>query len=139
MNALINKFNQFVSHPDLAKFVLRIGFAGLFLLHGIHKIHGGVAFIEGKFLEFGMPAFFAYAVYLGEVVAPILIIIGLFTRLSAFVCVMTSVVVIILMHSHNFFSLTKVGAWSIEGIATFLCGFLAIMLLGSGKYALKAD
>ena len=139
MNALINKFNQLVSQPDLAKLVLRIGFAGLFLLHGLHKMHHGVAFIEGKFLEFGLPSFFAYAVFLGEVAAPILIIIGLFTRLSAFVCVMTSVVVIILMHSHNFFSLTKVGAWSIEGIATFLCGFLAIMLLGSGKYALKQD
>lgn len=139
MNKLIQTFNQIVNQPDLAKLVLRIGFAGLFLLHGIHKLHSGVAFIEGKFLEFGLPTFFAYAVYLGEVIAPLFIIVGVLTRLSAFICVMTSVVVIILMHSHNFFSLTKVGAWSIEGIATFLCGFLAIMLLGSGKYALKAD
>ena len=139
MHTLINKFNQMVNAPDVAKLILRIGFAGLFLLHGVHKIHGGVSFIEGKFISFGLPAFFAYAVYLGEVVAPTLIIIGFWTRLSAFVGVMTSIVIVILMHSANLFSLTKTGAWIIEPIATFLVGFLAIMLLGSGKYAIKAD
>ncbi|WP_373777674.1 DoxX family protein [Glaesserella sp.] len=139
MNSYIQKFNRFVSHPELAKLLLRIGFAGLFLFHGVHKIWGGVSFIEGKFIEIGLPGFFAYAVYLGEVISPILIMVGLFTRLNAFICVGTSVVVILLMHSTNFFTLTKVGAWSVEGIATFLFGFLAIMLFGSGKYAVKPD
>lgn len=139
MNALINKFNQIVDAPDAAKLILRLGFAGLFILHGIHKIYGGVDFIAGKFVEIGLPGFFAYSVYLGEVIAPFLIIIGIWTRLSAFICVMTSVVIIYLMHAAHLFTLAKTGTWIIEPVATFLFGFLAIMLLGSGKYAVKAD
>lgn len=139
MNALIDKFNQLVDGPDFAKLVLRIGFGGFFLLHGIHKLFGDLSFIEGKFVEFGMPAFFAYAVYLGEVVAPVLIIIGLWTRLSAFIGVASSVVIVILMHADHLFTLSKTGAWVIEPVGTFLVGFLAIMLLGSGKYAVKPD
>ncbi|KGQ69483.1 DoxX subfamily protein [Chelonobacter oris] len=139
MNRLLTKFNQAVDHPELAKFLLRIGFSGMFLLHGVHKIFAGTAFIQGKFVELDLPGFFAYAAYIGEVVAPILIILGIFTRLSAFIAVGTSLIVILLMHSGDFFTLSRVGAWSVEGIATFLFGFLAIMLLGSGKYALKPN
>lgn len=139
MNDLITKFNQACNQPDLAKLLLRIGFAGLFLFHGVHKIYGGTAFIQGLFTQHGLPAEFAYLVYLGEVIAPLAILIGVWTRLFAFLSVGTCVVVIWLMHTNDFFSLTKVGAWSVEGVATFLFGFLAIMLLGSGKYALKQD
>lgn len=139
MNDLIAKFNQACNQPDLAKLLLRIGFAGLFLFHGVHKIYAGTDFIQGLFTQNGLPASLAYLVYLGEVIAPLAILIGVWTRLFAFLSVGTCVVVVWLMHTHDFFSLTKVGAWSVEGVATFLFGFLAITLLGSGKYALKQD
>lgn len=139
MNSLLVKFNQLSNHPDLAKLLLRLGFGGMFLLHGINKIFVGTEFIQAKFIEFGMPGFFAQAVYLGEVVVPVLLIIGVLTRLSAFIGVGTCVFVTILMHSHNFFTLNQHGGWVVEGVAVYLVGFLAIMLLGSGKYALKAD
>lgn len=139
MNDLIAKFNQACNQPDLAKLLLRIGFAGLFLFHGVHKIYGGTDFIQGLFTQHGLPASLAYLVYLGEVIAPLAILIGVWTRLFAFLSVGTCVVVVWLMHTNDFFTLTKVGAWSVEGVATFLFGFLAITLLGSGKYALKQD
>lgn len=139
MNALIQRFNQMVDAPEMAKLILRVGFAFLFLLHGVHKIYGGTEFIQGKFVEFALPAFLAYLVYVGEVIAPLLIIVGVWTRLSAFIGVMTCVIVIWLMHIDHLFTLAKTGAWIAEGAATFLIGFLAVMLLGSGKYALKAD
>lgn len=139
MNALINKFNQVVDAPDLAKLVLRLGFGIFFLLHGINKVTGDLSGIEGIFAKFGLPGFLAYASYLGEFVAPIFIIIGLWTRLAASMGVVSSIVIVVLMHSEHFFTLTKTGAWVIEPIGTFLCGFLAIMLLGSGKYAIKPD
>ncbi|PVX32061.1 putative oxidoreductase [Pasteurella langaaensis DSM 22999] len=139
MTYFINRFNQIVDAPELAKLILRLAFAGMFMLHGIHKLIGGVDFVAGKFIELGLPGFLAHAAYLGEIIAPILIILGIFTRLSAFVSLISCAVIVVLMHSHDFFTLTKVGAWSVEAIATFFTGFLAIMLLGSGKYALKAD
>lgn len=139
MTAFISKFNQYCDMPDIAKLLLRIGFAGLFLFHGIHKIYGGTEFIQGLFMKNNLPAFFAYLIYLGEVIAPLAILVGFWTRFFAFIGVGTCVVVIGLMHLDHLFTLTPVGAWVIEGVATFLFGFLAIMLLGSGKYALKAD
>ena len=142
MNALIEKFNQVVSHADFAKLLLRLGFGGMFLLHGIAKMLHGVDGIIVRLTNAGLPEFVAYGSYLGELVAPILIVIGLFTRASAFVCVMTSLFIVYLVHivdQGNLFALSKVGGWAVELIGTFLFGFLAIMFLGSGKYAVKAD
>lgn len=136
---MLSKFNQLTNQPDLGKLFLRLGFAGLFLLHGIAKMQHGVGFVSGKFMEIGLPGELAYLAYLAEVVAPILIILGLFTRIAAFVALGGCGVIMLLMHGDNFFALSKVGAWVVEDVATFAFGFLAIMLLGSGKYALKAD
>lgn len=137
--SIVTKFNHIVNAPDLGKLVLRLGFAGFFLFHGVHKLYAGTDFIQKLFSDFGLPAELAYLVYLGEVIALVLIIIGLWTRLAGLIDVGTSVVVIILMHHENFFTLTNVGAWTIEHIGTFLVGFLAIMLLGSGKYSVQPD
>ncbi|AFI88124.1 DoxX subfamily protein [Aggregatibacter actinomycetemcomitans] len=137
--SIVKKFNQLVDLPELAKLILRVGFSVLFLLHGVHKLKTGVDFVAMKFMEFGLPASFAYLAYLAEVVAPVLMILGVYTRIAAFIAASGSVVIMILMYSASLFTLTKVGSWTAEGIATFLFAFVAVMLLGSGKYALKAD
>ena len=136
---VLTKFNQMVTHPDLAKLILRVGFSLLFLLHGVHKLGSGVDFVAGRFMALGLPGSFAYLAYVAEVITPILIILGLFTRAAAFVTASGCVVIMILVYADKFFSLTNVGAWAVEPIATFFFGFIAVMLLGSGKYALKAD
>ncbi|WP_439256849.1 DoxX family protein [Lonepinella sp. BR2271] len=139
MSTSVEKINQLLSKPALAKFILRVSFSFMFLLHGIHKITGGIDFIAGKFVELGLPGFFAYAVYLGEVISPILIILGILTRLNAFIIVCCCVVIVLLMYTPIFFSLAPTGAWAIESVATYFFAFLALMFCGSGKYALKAD
>ncbi|VEG73011.1 DoxX [[Pasteurella] aerogenes] len=141
MNALIQKFNQIVDHPDLAKLVLRVVFGGMFLLYGIANATNdrSFGFIVSLMEKASLPGFFAYGVYLGQILAPILIIIGLFTRISAFVAMMTCVMIIGLAHAHEIFSLNKFGGWAIESPADFLFAYLAIMLWGSGKYAVKSD
>lgn len=78
---MINKFNQLTNHPDLGKFVLRVSLGVLMLLHGLHKMEpGGLAGIQGMLANINLPAFIAYGTLLGEVLCPILLIIGLFTR-----------------------------------------------------------
>ncbi|SJL82417.1 DoxX family protein [Vibrio palustris] len=139
MFALIEKVNKWLHHPDMAKLILRVGFGFLFLLHGIHKIETGTGFIEGLFVDLGLPAFFAYAVYLGEVVAPLMLILGVYSRIAGLLVVGTGVVVMGLMHSDHFFSLTKVGSWVAEDIAVYMIAGMVIALLGSGKYALIRD
>lgn len=139
MIEILNQLDKQLAKPDIGKLVLRASFAFMFLLHGIHKIHGGTEFIQGMLVKNGLPAFVAYGVYLGEVVAPILIIAGLFTRLSSIVIIGTCLMVIYLMHMDNFFTLNKVGAWAVEGVAVYLFAAIATLFLGSGKYALRPD
>ncbi|MDW6001464.1 DoxX family protein [Vibrio mangrovi] len=139
MSELISKIEAGLNHPDAAKLVLRVSFSLMFLLHGIHKIFAGTGFIQGLFIDLGLPAFLAYAAYLGEVVAPIMIILGLFTRFAATAMIGTSLVVIGLVHRDDFFSLNQFGAWEVEDIGTYLFASITILLLGSGKYAVRPD
>ncbi|MBF8999575.1 MULTISPECIES: DoxX family protein [Vibrio] len=139
MNALVEKTNQWLSHPDAAKFILRVGFGAMMLLHGIHKAMHGTGFIEGLFVDLGLPAWFAYSVFIGEILAPLMMILGWYSRIGAVLIVGTSVVVIGLVHLGDFFTLSKVGGWIVEDIAVYLFAGIAVAFLGSGKYAVKPD
>lgn len=135
----MNFFNRLVYHPDLGKLILRLAFGVMFLLHGINKITKGTGYIESQLVEVGLPTFIAYGVYIGEVLVPILLIIGLFTRFAAFVGVGTCCFILLLGHRDHLFSLNQYGGWIAESAGTYLFVFLAIMFLGSGRFALKPD
>lgn len=138
MKALLHFIDTTFDNEDLGKLILRVSFGVMFLLHGIHKIYGGTTFIQGLLEQHGLPAFIAYGVYLGEVVAPILLILGLFTRIGAIIIIGTALMVIFLMHGGDLFAVDKVGAWAAEGIGVYLFSAIAILLLGPGKYALES-
>jgi putative oxidoreductase len=80
-----------------------------------------------------------YGVYLGEIVAPVLVIIGLFTRLGGWIMVVNMLFAIGLVHMSDIFALTERGAWAIETQALFLVLALAVAVFGSGKYAVKPN
>jgi len=84
----------------------------------------------------GWPAFVAYGVYVGEVLAPILLILGIFTRPAALVAAVNMIVAILLAHKAQIFSLSTTGGWSLELQGLFLFGSIAIALLGAGRYSL---
>jgi putative oxidoreductase len=75
---MAKKFNS--GSDDMGKLVLRSALAILILFHGIAKLTGGVAFITGMVANFGLPPALGYLVYVGEVVAPLLVLIGVWTR-----------------------------------------------------------
>lgn len=62
-------FTRFFDHPDAGKLALRLTFGGLMLFHGVAKIQHGVGWIAGALQEQGLPAFIAYGVYVGEILA----------------------------------------------------------------------
>ena len=121
---------------DLGKLVLRATIAILILLHGIAKIMGGVGFITGMVAKFGLPPALGYLVYIGEVVAPILMLIGVWTRPAALIVAINMVVAIVLVHSAEVFMLGKTGGWALELQGMFLFGALAVALLGAGRYSM---
>lgn len=132
----MNKFDQLVDHPDAARLLLRVLFGGLMLFHGIFKLTHGVSWLEPILAAHHLPAFVAWGAYLGEIVAPVLIILGVFTRLAGLVYAINMVFAVVLIAGAHFWETTSVGAWALETEALYLFGGIIIMLLGAGRYRL---
>jgi len=120
---------------DLGKLILRVTLAVLILFHGVSKIINGVGFITGLVAKFGLPPAFGYLVYVGEVIAPLLILFGVWTRLAAVIVAVNMVVAVALVHSGDLFTITKTGGWALELQGLFLAAALAVALLGAGRYS----
>ncbi|NML13564.1 DoxX family protein [Azohydromonas caseinilytica] len=127
-----------VSSPteDAGKLVLRVVLGVLILLHGISKLINGPGFIMGLLAKSGLPTALAYGVYIGEVVAPLLLIAGLFTRAAALIVVINMLVALGLVHMGQLGQLNKTGGWELELQGMYLFGALAVALLGAGRYSL---
>lgn len=123
------------SSDDLGKLTLRLAIGILLLLHGIAKLLNGIGPIESMIAARGLPAVLAWAVYIGEVIAPLLLILGIYTRLGGLLVVANMVVAIALAHSTHLFHLGGSGGWRLELQGLFLFGGLAIALLGAGRYS----
>lgn len=134
-----NRFTRLCDHPDLGKLVLRVSLGVLMLFHGVFKLQHGVGWIAGMLHAHGIPGVIAYGAWIGEVLAPALIVLGLLTRPAAFVIVVNMVVATLLVKTGAFWDLTPVGAWALESEALYLFGALAVMLLGPGRYTLVRD
>jgi putative oxidoreductase len=121
---------------DLGKFILRAVLAILILFHGIAKIFGGVGFITGMVAKIGLPPALGYLVFIGEVIAPLLVLIGLWTRPAALVIAINMIVAVWLVHMNDLFAFTKNGGWALELQGMFLAGAVAVSLLGAGRYSI---
>ncbi|KPH55398.1 hypothetical protein HPU229334_09020 [Helicobacter pullorum] len=123
-------------NPDLAKLLLRLCVGGLMLFHGIFKItHGAdvyVSMLESK----GLPGLMAYGVYIGEVLAPLLIILGYQVRIAALIVAFTMFMAIYLVYGFEIFALDSYGGWVIEHQLLYILPCLALFFMGGGKYAL---
>jgi len=127
--------NTLHAFDDTGKLLLRAVLAVLLLFHGISKLIGGIGFITGMLEKAGLPGAFGYLVYIGEVVAPLLILVGVFTRPAALVVAINMVVALLLVHTSQFFSLNETGGWALELQGMYLGAALAVALLGAGRYS----
>ena len=122
---------------DLGKLILRLTLGVLILLHGIAKISGGTAGVEKMLDGAGLPSFFAAGVYVGEVLAPVLVIIGFYARVGAALIVVNMLFAIMLAHRADLFLLTKTGGWALELQGFFLFTALALALIGPGRFSIN--
>ena len=124
---------------NIGKLILRMMLGSLMLFHGIYKLQHGIGFIKGLVAAQGVPEMLAYGVYVGEIIAPILLILGWRSRIWAGVIALNMLVVIYLTQLGAFLKLGAHGAWSVEVQMFYLWTAVAIALLGSGKFAIKED
>jgi len=120
---------------DLGKLLLRVSLGAMLMLHGIAKLTNGVDGIAGMLQQRGLPGALAYAVFIGELLAPLAMILGVWTRPAALLAAINMVVAIALAHAGDVFKLGEQGGWAIELQGLFLFAALAVMLLGGGRFS----
>ncbi|WP_338839022.1 DoxX family protein [Flavobacterium ginsenosidimutans] len=120
-------------NTDLGLLLLRISTGGLMLFHGVSKLIHGISFLVENMGAFG------YAVYIGEVLAPIAILLGFRTRIAAGLLAFTCIVAIATAHAQDIFSISEHGGYALELLMLYLFGAVALFFTGAGKFALSKN
>ncbi|MBP3942839.1 DoxX family protein [Sphingobacteriaceae bacterium WQ 2009] len=123
-------------NPDLGILLIRIATGGLMLFHGVHKAFHGHDHIIGMLSDHGLPTWLWLGVPLGEIVAPILVIVGLLARFSGLLIAITMLVAMYLAYGAASFTLTASGGITTEFDLYFIFAGIALFFTGSGKYAI---
>ncbi|MEO6226788.1 MAG: DoxX family protein [Thermomonas sp.] len=125
------------AHADVGKLLLRLVLGLLILLHGIAKLKGGVTGIVGMVEAHGLPGILGYGVLVGEVLAPILVLIGAYARIGGLLIVINMLVALALVHLGQLGQLNEQGGWALELQGMYLAAAAAVALLGPGKYSVN--
>jgi putative oxidoreductase len=126
----------------LGKLILRLTLGLLILFHGISKaLHpvAAITYISSQLTAAHLPAYFVYGVFIGELLAPLMIVLGIYARIGGLIVAINMIFAVTLVHAGQLFSLSKTGGWALELQGFYLLTGLALFFLGSGKIALKPD
>ena len=120
---------------DVGLLLLRLALGGILLFHGIFKLTHGVEWIKQPLGTLGLPGFLAYGTYVAEVVAPLLLMLGLWARIAALVVAFDMLTAIALVLRPRIFTINEMGGgWAIELEALILVVALALSIEGPGRY-----
>ena len=122
---------------DTGKLILRLTLGILMLMHGIAKLRYGVSGIESMLTSHGLPGFLVYGVFVGEVIAPLMVILGLYARIGALLITFNMVVAISLAHTPQLLDIAQSGGWALELQGLFLFTAIAVTLIGPGKFGIN--
>lgn len=124
----MNFLNSLFDHPRAGTLLLRWTLAIFMLLHGWAKITGGVSGIEGMLVAKGLPGWLAYGAYLGEVVAPLMLLAGFWVVPAALIIVVNMLFALGLAHMGHLLQLSNTGGWRLELQGFFLVSALVVAL-----------
>lgn len=119
---------------DVGKFILRVGVGGLMVFHGIHKLIHGHDFIVRQLEINSLPSFLWIGVPVAEIIAPLLLIFGVATRISSFLIAFTMLMTFFLVLGTTGLGLNPAtGGLKGELNLLFLVASVAILFIGPGK------
>jgi len=119
--------------------LIRITISLLMLFHGVNKLDAEVGGIVGLLVLKGMPGSLAYGAIMGEIIAPMMILIGFRTRLAAVIYAVNCLAAILLAHCSDLVSVNEYGGWAAELLGLYLFSAIALYFTGSGKYAVSTS
>lgn len=117
---------------DAALLILRLWFGGMMITHGWAKVMNFGEY-SGKFLNFlglGTQTSLVLAIF-GELVCPILLVLGLFTRFAALVAGFTMGVAFFIGHNGKL-----VGDGNGETAFLYMGAYFALLLAGAGRFSI---
>jgi putative oxidoreductase len=123
-------------NESTGKLILRVTLGFLILLHGISKLISGIDWLDGMLANAGLPAFLKYGAYVGEVLAPLAVIAGFYSRIGAWLIAVNMLFAFGLVHSGDLFTINaQSGGLTAETQYLFLFTAVAVALIGPGRYA----
>lgn len=132
---------------DVAALLLRVAAGLIFLPHGWAKVmgDGGVAAFAHDLPGYGIPSFLGYVAAWSELAGGVLLIVGLLTRLDAFLLACTMAVAAFVVKLPDALYEAQPGSIKLfvvmKGIQTeaaLLAITLALVFLGGGRFSLDA-
>jgi len=125
-------------NESTGKLILRISLGFLMLLHGIGKLTLGIDWLDGALTAAGLPTFFKYGVYIGEIVAPLLVIAGYYSRIGAWLIAVNMLFAFGLAHGAELFVIDpQSGGLALEKQYMYIFAAIALALIGPGRYAVN--
>jgi putative oxidoreductase len=121
---------------DLGKLVLRTTLGGLLLLHGMHKLLNGIAPIKATVAAHNIPDVVSYGVYLGEIVGPLMVLLGLFARIGGALIAVNMLAAVFLAGMAQATTFNAMGGYGLELEAFYFWSAVAVIFLGSGRFSI---
>jgi putative oxidoreductase len=133
----MNNKDNFWTNSDVGLLIVRVALGGIIFFHGFHKLMHGTDDQFQILASNGIPGVFIYFVYVSEVLAPVLIVLGVFTRISCLTIIVTMIVVFYALPFP--IGLDAHGAMNIESQLYFLLLPIALFFTGPGSYTVKKN
>ncbi|MDR1760611.1 MAG: DoxX family protein [Fibrobacter sp.] len=127
--------NKSILTEDLGKLILRLLVGSLLLFHGTAKLMNGTDGIGKMLAAKGIPEFIAYGALVGEILAPVLLILGFCTRAASLLIAFTMFMTVHLALGKSAFTLTASGAPGGEVNFFYFFTAFAILFLGPGRFS----
>ncbi len=115
----------------LALLVMRLALGVVMVVHGYHKVFGGLHHHVQFVSSLGLPGWTAYLSAFAEFFGGLLVLVGLFTRAAAFAICIDMAVAIAKVHFHN----GLMGPTGYEFPLALASLAFALMFFGSGPIA----
>jgi len=122
---------------DIGALSLRIAVGVLLPFHGITKLIKGIDWIDGLLAGLSLPAFIKYGVFIGEIIAPVSLLIGFRTRIAALFVCFNMFMAVLLAHRNEIFAIKPSGAYSIELDLLYFLSALTLFFIGGGKFSVS--
>ena len=126
-------------NKNVAILLFRISIPFTMLIYGIDNITNGTGFIGSLLDAYNLPSFLVYGVFIGEIIAPIMLLLGYRSRLAGLLFAFNCLLAILMAQIQYFFTLNQFGGWTLDLLFIYLVAGIAFFYSGAGKHAISTS